>query len=127
MTIKRKKEASNEISFHASQDEGDWVMKVDEQGILFNREVYSDSSPDEFAKAVIKILENEYTVRFEPKSDRTYPPKYPISEYQLREILLEHKDYIARRLLRLSHEGVDIDEFMEIFVNNPPIKVYGQD
>ena len=46
-----------------------WVMKiVKDKGILFNRESYPDAKPDDFALAVIKILENNFSVTFERKS-----------------------------------------------------------
>ncbi len=42
-----------------------WIMKLSkENGIMFNREAYPDSPPDEFALAVIQILENTYDVTF---------------------------------------------------------------
>ncbi len=53
--------AKNEILFMPSLDETKWVMKISEEGILFNRETYPDSTVDDFAQAVISILEESYT------------------------------------------------------------------
>lgn len=50
------------VTFSADPD--NWVMKLTREGIFFNRERYPDSSPDDFAQAVINILENSYTVKF---------------------------------------------------------------
>jgi len=61
-----EKPIESEICF--SSDTHNWVMKLTKSGIFFNRERYPNSSVDDFAKAVIDILENEYTVKFEKKS-----------------------------------------------------------
>lgn len=58
---------SSEIHFYSSQ--GEWVMKITrEKGILFNRDKYPTAKPDDFAQAVIDILENAFTVKFERKN-----------------------------------------------------------
>ena len=51
----------------SSKDSNDWVMKLTKEGVFFNREVYSTSEPDDFAQAVIDILETCFTVNFERK------------------------------------------------------------
>jgi hypothetical protein len=48
-------------------DEKDWVMALKDGSVIFNRERWPDALPDEFARAVIGILEKEYTVKFEKK------------------------------------------------------------
>ena len=45
----------NSISFHTSN--GEWVMAIKDSKILFNRDRWPEASPDDFAKAVITILE----------------------------------------------------------------------
>jgi hypothetical protein len=55
---------SSEIIFNADSDKERWVMKLTENGILFNRERFPDAKPDDFAQAVIGILEKEFTVKF---------------------------------------------------------------
>jgi hypothetical protein len=58
---------SNEIIFCPYP--GEWVMKITlDKGILFNKDRYPDASPDEFAQAVILILETTFTVKFERKN-----------------------------------------------------------
>jgi putative NADH-flavin reductase len=44
-----------------------WCIKIRKDGIQFNKKYYSDSSPDDFAKAFIEILEKNYTVKFEKR------------------------------------------------------------
>lgn len=52
----------NEILF--CMDNHDWIMKITDNGIFFNREKFTDFFPDDFAKAVIEILENgEYVMK----------------------------------------------------------------
>jgi len=61
---------SSQIIF--SSDPGTWVMKITRnEGIQFNRESYPFSKADDFAKAVIDILEKSYCVKFE-KSEPPY-------------------------------------------------------
>jgi|GEM_PF-3511688 len=36
---------------------GDWIMRLENGKILFNRENWPESPPDEFAQAVIILLE----------------------------------------------------------------------
>lgn len=54
------------INFLADKDK--WVMKIKPEGIFFNREAYPDSNADEFANAVIQILEKSFAVTFERKT-----------------------------------------------------------
>lgn len=55
-----------EIAFNS--DSENWVMKINDKGIFFNRERYPHSSHEDFAQAVIQILENEFEVEFKRKS-----------------------------------------------------------
>ncbi len=56
----------NEIVF--CPDPEKWIMKLTAgEGILFNREDYPESTPDDFAQAVIEILEQHFSVTFERK------------------------------------------------------------
>jgi hypothetical protein len=60
----------SEIIFPAGN--GQWAMKITkDKGILFNREAYPNTEPDEFARAVIDILERCFSVTFEKRT----PPK----------------------------------------------------
>jgi|GEM_PF-2778204 hypothetical protein len=56
----------SDIIFHS--EPGIWAMKITRDGILFNREAYPISQPEDFAQAVIDILENVFTVKFERKN-----------------------------------------------------------
>lgn len=48
-----------------SNDKDKWIMKISKEGkITFNTAGYPESKPDDFAKAVIEILENSQ-VNFE--------------------------------------------------------------
>ena len=47
--------------------EENWVVKINDAGIFFNKEKFSDHSPDDFAKEFIRILEKNFTVKFEEK------------------------------------------------------------
>lgn len=47
--------------------DGVWVMKIASEGIFFNREKFSSHNPDDFAKAVIDILEKGFFVTFNKK------------------------------------------------------------
>lgn len=59
----------SQIIFNGSSQE--WIMKLSrENGVEFNRESFSDYTPDEFALSVIAILEQCFTIKFE----RTEPP-----------------------------------------------------
>lgn len=55
---------SSSITLNGSEH---WIMRLTDKGIFFNREVYTDASPDDFAKVVIDILENSYDVTFNKK------------------------------------------------------------
>lgn len=56
-----------EFKFYADSD--NWFLKINrDQGIVFNREKYPNSTPDDFAKAFMDILEKEFTVKFEKKN-----------------------------------------------------------
>ncbi len=62
METKIEKPIDSQIIFNISAH--NWVMKITENGILFNRELYPDSTPDEFAQAVVEVLEKCYEVKF---------------------------------------------------------------
>lgn len=65
-SIKIWNDAPNEIIFYAHEA---WVMKITkDRGILFNKEHNQATTPDDFAKAVIDILERCYTVTFKKKN-----------------------------------------------------------
>jgi len=44
-----------------------WAIKVTEQGVIFNRECYPNSTPEDFVKCFIDILEKCYAIKFEKK------------------------------------------------------------
>ena len=67
-TIDLGEDKSSEISFNA--DSNKWVMKLTDKGIFFNRQAYPNAHPEDFAQAVVEILEKEFTVKFEKK----FPP-----------------------------------------------------
>jgi len=54
-----------EIIFNANDT--DWVMALKDGAIFFNRDKWPNATPDEFAIAVIEILEKQYTLKFEKK------------------------------------------------------------
>lgn len=67
MTCKTPHEDQNsEIIFKTN--EKDWCMRLTKKGIFFNRDKYPDSTTDDFAISVIKILEKEFSVKFERNS-----------------------------------------------------------
>ncbi len=72
MEENQHKKPESEIEFCCDTDK--WVMKIcRDRGILFNREEFPYSQPDDFANAVIEILEKCFTVKFEklePPYDR---------------------------------------------------------
>lgn len=55
VSLKLSELVKNSIIFAVSND--DWVMKITNSKISFNRDRWPDASPDDFAKAVIAILE----------------------------------------------------------------------
>lgn len=50
-----------------SNGEGTWFIRITENGIKFNRDKFPDSKPDDFAKAFMEILENNFSVKFTKK------------------------------------------------------------
>lgn len=51
-----------------NDDDKSWIMKLSrDKGIEFNKETYTEASPDEFALAVIEILEHCFDVTFNRK------------------------------------------------------------
>lgn len=63
------KDVDSKITFisDCSDSEKSWIMELSREGIRFNKKGYPYAKTDEFAKAVIEILENEYAVKFERK------------------------------------------------------------
>lgn len=53
-----------------NNDKNSWVMKITQEGIIFNRESFPYVNADGFAKSVIEILESCYEVRFTEKMDK---------------------------------------------------------
>jgi hypothetical protein len=45
----------------------DWVFRLSEKGIEFNREAFPDHKPEDFAREFMEIIENSYNVKFEKK------------------------------------------------------------
>jgi hypothetical protein len=54
-----------EIIFNSKTDS--WIMKIRKDGIIFNRESFPYANTDDFAKAIIDILEQKFEVRFTEK------------------------------------------------------------
>ncbi len=61
-----EKPIKSEIIFNADTD-GPWIMKLTNEGIIFNRDAYPNTTPYDFAVAVIEILEKQFTIKFERK------------------------------------------------------------
>jgi len=68
LTCTKRSSERSEIVFNANNH--DWIMKLTDEGIRFNRERYPNSTVDDFALAVIEILEKQYAVKFERKTPR---------------------------------------------------------
>lgn len=51
-------------------DKDIWAIKISEEGIKFNREVFPMKTPNDFAKIFIEILEKNYKVKF-TKDDKS--------------------------------------------------------
>ena len=66
--IEKLDKEKSEITFDTGKV---WLMKISREGIFFNREVYPEATPDDFAWAVISILEKQFKVKFE-KEDPPY-------------------------------------------------------
>lgn len=45
--------------------DGIWLIEISKTGIKFNREAFPDSTPDDFAEAFMRILENNIPMKFE--------------------------------------------------------------
>lgn len=45
----------------------DWLMRISDKGIEFNREAFPNWQPDDFTKAIIDLLENAYDLKFVKK------------------------------------------------------------
>ena len=60
-----EKRYQNEIALYPGPRR-QWVMKINGHGeICFNRDYYGDWGPDDFAKEVVRILENSYRMKWE--------------------------------------------------------------
>lgn len=66
----QSKDTEPEVTFNADAEKDNWVMKITRDKIIFNRERFPNDDPDDFALAVIDILEKCYRVKFE----KTEPP-----------------------------------------------------
>lgn len=53
-----------------SVEPGKWIFKITKDGFKFNHQEYPNLTPDGFAQAFCDILEKQYTVTFEKRSDR---------------------------------------------------------
>lgn len=100
ITVNAPFPVKNEITFCPQL--GEWVMKITQEGIKFNKDLYSDSNTDEFAKAVIDILERDFDVKFTAKSN----------EFK------DHNFYYAGRYFKLEEEfWAYVNEFTECQMN----------
>lgn len=45
-------------------NEYDWIIKITEEGIKFNKDGYPEVTADGFAQAFVEILEKNYDVKF---------------------------------------------------------------
>lgn len=64
MTYNIRENTSKNIYF---QNAKDWVVRITEKGIEFNREAFPDHKPDDFAKEFMEIIEKGFAVKFEKK------------------------------------------------------------
>lgn len=48
-------------------DNGKWLIKINKDGIFFNKEEFPQMTPDQFAQCFIDILEASYNVTFEKR------------------------------------------------------------
>lgn len=44
-----------------------WAIRITNKGIFFNKEIFPESGPDDFANFFIRILEKQYDVKFTKK------------------------------------------------------------
>lgn len=44
-----------------------WLLKITEDGFVFNREKYPQAFEDDFARAFCEVLEHHYNVKFTRK------------------------------------------------------------
>lgn len=51
------------------QLDGTWIIKIDKEGIKFNREAFPDYKPDDFAEKFMHIMEQNFAVKFYKKID----------------------------------------------------------
>lgn len=72
-----KNTALSEILFtlpFGKDGENKWIIKITKDGIKFNREEFTNWTPDRFATAFMDILENNVTVEFKiNQSNRPIP------------------------------------------------------
>lgn len=81
------------ILFNIKNEQGQhWVMAITEQGILFNRESFPNAGPDDFAQAVMKIME---------QAKFSLPPKWIAKSERMPDVNqralfvnLDHDDHI---------------------------------
>jgi len=54
----------SQFEFNTGHPLNTWFLRINEQGIHFNREVFPNSQATDFAAAFIEILEKEFDVSF---------------------------------------------------------------
>lgn len=54
-------------SYYFNDEKGKWLIELSEKGFKFNREAYPNWKPDDFAMAIIELLENSFDVKFTKK------------------------------------------------------------
>lgn len=54
----------SKIVFDSSGKDIDWVMRLDKDGIHFNRDRFPNANTDDFALAVVEILERNFDIKF---------------------------------------------------------------
>lgn len=62
-----------EIVFSPNKD--NWALKISENGMVFNREIFPNHTPDDFAKDFIDILEQHFNIKFYSKNKNEEAPK----------------------------------------------------
>ncbi len=53
-----------QLLFQLDKDENSWFIKMNDDGIFFNREKYPNATHNDFAIAFMQFLEIHYDVKF---------------------------------------------------------------
>ncbi len=69
--ITTKIEFDGDSQIIAQVDTDKWIFEVSKNGFRFNHEGYPNALPDDFAKAFVDILEKQYVVTMEKRSNKT--------------------------------------------------------